>query len=371
MLYKSENPHGGGVYGRKIKLDFSVNTNPLGTPPAAIRAVVESTERLCQYPDPHCGALVSALAEREGVPEECVQCGGGAAELIFSYCLALRPRRALELAPTFSEYSAALEAAGCRVERCPLLEENGFAVTDTLLEVLAESDCDTVFLCNPNNPTGRLIEPNLLEEILRLCRRRGIRLFVDECFLDLSDGWETSSLKKYVLEYNNIFILKAFTKTYGMAGLRLGYCLSGDQALLSAMSRLVQPWNVSLPAQAAGVAALGERRFLEEARALIRRERPRLRDGLEKLGFTVCPSQANYLLFKSSRDIFHPLLEQGILLRDCSNYRGLGPGWYRTAVKLPEENQALIQAMGDCLCGGCAALGGAGAARAVVGPQAQ
>ena len=115
MLYKSENPHGGGVYGRTIKLDFSVNTNPLGTPPAAIRAVVESAGLLCQYPDPNCGALVSALAEREGVPEACVLCGGGAAELIFSYCLAVRPRRALELAPTFSEYAAALEAAWCQV----------------------------------------------------------------------------------------------------------------------------------------------------------------------------------------------------------------------------------------------------------------
>lgn len=347
MLYKSENPHGGGVYGRTIKLDFSVNTNPLGTPPAAIRAVVESAGLLCQYPDPGCGALVSALAEREGVPEACVLCGGGAAELIFSYCLAVRPRRALELAPTFSEYAAALEAAGCQVERHPLRAEEGFAATDALLEVLSDADWDAVFLCNPNNPTGQLLDPALLEEVFRRCRRRGIRLFVDECFLDLSDGWANRSLKKYILEYNGIFILRAFTKTYGMAGLRLGYCLSGDGALLSAMSRLTQPWNVSLPAQAAGAAALGEEAFLAEARALIGRERPRLRGELEKLGFTVCPSQANYLLFWSPKDIFQPLLERGILIRDCSNYRGLGPGWYRAAVKLPEENLSFIQALGE------------------------
>ena len=233
------------------------------------------------------------------------------------------------------------------MERHPLQAEEGFAATDALLEVLSETDWDAVFLCNPNNPTGQLLDPALLEEVLRLCRRRGIRLFVDECFLDLSDGWANRSLKKYILEYNGIFILRAFTKTYGMAGLRLGYCLSGDGALLSAMSRLTQPWNVSLPAQAAGAAALGEEAFLAEARALIGRERPRLGGELEKLGFTVCPSQANYLLFWSPKGIFQPLLERGILIRDCSNYRGLGPGWYRAAVKLPEENLSFIQALGE------------------------
>ena len=201
MLYKSENPHGGGVYGRAVDLDFSVNTNPLGTPPAVVRAVEESARLLCRYPDPHCRALVPALSESEGVPEEYILCGNGAAELIFSFCLAARPRSALELAPTFSEYAAALAAAGSRVERFPLEEGAGFAVTEGILEALEGTDCEAVFLCNPNNPTGRLIAPDLLEEICRVCRRRGLRLFVDECFLELSDGGRERSLKKYLPEY--------------------------------------------------------------------------------------------------------------------------------------------------------------------------
>ena len=141
------------------------------------------------------------------------------------------------------------------------------------------------------------MDPALLREVLALCRERETRLFVDECFLDLSGGAETGSLKPFLAQYPGLFILKAFTKNYAMAGLRLGCGLTADGDLLTAMGRLSQPWNVSLPAQAAGLTALEEREFLERARQLIVRERSYLRRGLERLGLEVCPSQANYLLF--------------------------------------------------------------------------
>ncbi len=347
MLYQAANPHGGDLYGRAVTLDFSVNTNPLGTPPAAVKAVEEAARRLCQYPDPYCRELTAALAGHEGVPEEFILCGCGAAELIYAYCGAVKADRALLTAPTFSEYAAALEAAGGAAAYVPLPEAEGFAVTEAFLEVLEKTACQTVFLCSPNNPTGRLIAPELLEKICRTCGERGIRLFVDECFLELSDGGRAASLAGRLAEFPGLFLLRAFTKTYGMAGLRLGYCLCGDGALLAEMSRRVQPWNVSLPAQAAGTAALEDGGFLEAARRLIQEERPRLAAGLEELGFTVCPSQANYLLLKSPIPLHGPLLERGILIRDCANYRGLGPGWYRAAVKRPEENRLLLSALAE------------------------
>ena len=335
MLYQANNPHGGDIYGRLVTLDVSVNTNPLGPPPGVVRAVVDAAQLLDRYPDPHCRRLVAALADREGVPEEAVLCGAGAAELIFSFCAALRPRTALELAPTFSEYAAALAAAGCRVERCALEEEQGFALTEKLLEELERKSCEVVFLCNPNNPTGRLIPPALLESILALCERRGGWLFVDECFLELSDGGRGTSLAPLLRPGRRLFLLRAFTKSYAMAGLRLGYCLCGEGALLERMGRQTQPWNVSVPAQAAGLAALGEEAYL--------------REGLEALGLTVCSSQANYLLVKSPAELSGPLLDRGILIRDCANYRGLGPGWYRTAVRRREENRTLLKALGEIL----------------------
>lgn len=347
MLYQSANPHGGDLYGQNIELDFSVNTNPLGTPDPVVRAVVEAAGMLCRYPDPQCRELTAALAEYEDVPQAYILCGCGAAELIYAYCGAVRAGRALMTAPTFSEYGAALAAAGREMDRFALKEVSGFAVSEDFLEEIEKTTCKVVFLCNPNNPTGQLIAPALLREICEICGRRGISLFVDECFLELSDGGQEASLSKWLEKFPGLFILKAFTKSYGMAALRLGYCLCGDRELLAAMSRRVQPWNVSLPAQMAGVAALKETAFLEKARTLIQTERPVLAGELEKLGFLVYPSQGNYLLFRSERPLFRPLLERGILIRDCGNYRGLGDGFYRTAVKMPWENQKLLAALGE------------------------
>lgn len=349
MLYQTKNPHGGDRYGRQIKLDFSVNTNPLGVPDGVARAVADTAAQLDRYPDPECRALVSALARREGVGEDRILCGCGAAELIYAYCAAVKPRRVLELAPTFSEYAAALEASGCAVERWQLKRSNGFQPWPDILEHLEYADYDGVFLCNPNNPTGQLLEGKFLIQLLGVCRRRGLRLFLDECFLDLSDGGEAYSLVPRLEENPGLFILKAFTKTYAMAGLRLGYCLTADRELLRRMSDLTQPWNVSLPAQAAGMAALEERAYLEEAKGLIRRERAYLEAGLEKMDLWSCPSRANYLLFYSERPLYAPLLERGILIRDCSNYHGLGRGWYRAAVRPHEENRLLLEALAEIL----------------------
>ena len=347
MLYQTENPHGGDLYGRTVSLDFSANTNPLGTPPAVRQAVIDAAELLNQYPDPYCRALVAALADFEQVPESWILCGCGAAELIFSFCAAVKPRRALELAPTFSEYATALEAMGAAVGRYPLEAVNDFSLTDDFLSFLGAGQWDALFLCNPNNPTGQTIPHPLLEEILDLCQKKRMRLFVDECFLDLTDGGRDLSLKPFLRDHPELFILKAFTKSYGMAGLRLGYCLSADSELLRAMGRTVQPWNVSLPAQAAGVAALGEREFLRRTRAVIHEERAWLQEHLAELGLRVFPSQANYLLVKGPAHLCEKLLERGILARSCANYHGLGPEYLRLAVKRHEENETLIAILQD------------------------
>lgn len=349
MLYQTINPHGGDLYTQPIRLDFSANTNPFGTPESVRRAVIEAADMLNQYPDPYCRELVEALADFEDVPREYILCGCGAAELIFSFCTAIKPKKALELAPTFSEYSAALEAVGCEVERYLLSRENDFLLTENFLEILQDSDCEVIFLCNPNNPTGQIIEPGLLEKIVKICAERGIRLFLDECFLDLSDQGRDLSMKGMLETYHSLFILKAFTKSYGMAGLRLGYCLSADEGLLMAMGRSAQPWNVSLPAQKAGVAALRETQFLEKTREEIQTQRRWLQARFKEMGFYVCPAQANYLLLYHTVPMVERLLKQDILVRDCSNYHGLEQGWLRVAVRKEEENRILIDTVRNIL----------------------
>ena len=152
-------------------------------------------------------------------------------------------------------------------------------------------------------------------------------------------------MKGHLAQCPNLFILKAFTKNYGMAGLRLGYCLCSDRTLLERMTKMTQVWNVSTPAQEAGIAALEEREFLVRGKAIVLEERKRLAEALAQLGLTVFRSDANYILFYTPAEIEEPLVEKGILIRNCSNYHGLGNGWYRIAVKRKEENEILISAL--------------------------
>lgn len=343
MLYKTINPHGGDVYKEPIRLDYSANTNPFGTPEGVKKAICGMIDKMYHYPDPYCRELVEKIAETENIPSDYILCGNGAAELIYSYFEAALPKKVAETAPTFSEYSAAAENAGSTVVRYYLSKDNDFELDGGILDFLAKEKPDVLAICNPNNPTGRLAKPLLMENILLYCHQNNIRLFVDECFLDLTENGD--SMKRYLSSFSNLFILKAFTKNYGMAGIRLGYCMCGDTTLLKKMSQKVQPWNVSSFAQKAGVAALSEHHFLEEARKYIINERKWLLESLKKFEFFVCPSDANYLLFYGKEDLDVLLMKKGIAVRNCSNYYGLGSGWFRIAVRTREENEKLICAI--------------------------
>lgn len=349
MLYSTPNPHGGDLYSRKICLDFSANINPYGTPEAVKQAVIDSVSDLRHYPDPYCRELVTAISEFEGVGKEKILCGNGAAELIFSFCRSLGPKKALILDPCFSEYETALRASACEVAHFALKKETDFQLKRDFLPVLERFDGEALMLCNPNNPTGQVISREMLEEILTVCKRRKIFLFIDECFLDLTDGGDRLTMKPYLETHQNLFLLKAFTKSYGMAGLRLGYCLCGNAPLLRTMGQTVQPWNVSVPAQKAGVAALKQTAFLEKAKKTIREQREALTEGLRELGLRVIGSHTNYILFYFDRELREPLLEKGIQIRSCANYPGLEAGWYRIAVKLPLENETLLTAFKEIL----------------------
>ena len=355
MTALKESTHGGDLVSARVLwagevLDFSANLNPLGMPEGVRRAAAEGVEEAVHYPDPLCRALSAAIARRDGVAPGQVLCGNGAADLVFRLAFSEGPRRALVTAPAFSEYEAAVSAAGCTVVRHILDRARNFDLTGAVLDELTP-ELDLAFFCTPNNPTGRVIDRGLLEAILEKSRAAGVRLVVDECFLALSDGGEAAGLAGYLEPYPNLLLLRAFTKSYAMPGLRLGYCLSADGALLDRLSRCAQPWSVSAPAQAAGLAAAAEPSHPRLARALIARERSRLMRALEGLGLEVIPSAANYLLFRAPgiTDLRERLLRRGVLIRSCADYPGLGEDDYRIAVRLQEENEQLIRAMKEAL----------------------
>lgn len=350
--------HGGDIYSAKEKgnggafLDFSANINPLGLPPAVKNAVALGLGNCIHYPDPLCRELIRDLARYETVKEENIICGNGAADLIFRLVVAKMPYKAMVLAPTFAEYEKSLESVGCIVKHHYLKEENDFRLGEDLLFSLNES-IEMLFLCNPNNPTGKLIDPSLLRRILARCKEYNIFMVLDECFVDFLEEPEKNTLKDFIEDYDNLFILKAFTKNFAMPGLRLGYGMCSNRILLDTLFETGQPWSVSLPAQLAGVQALKETAYLEEARELIFEEKVYLQKELNHLGFTVFSSAANYIFFKlpeekdayDSQDFKTLLQKKNILVRSCSNYKGLTQEYFRIAVKLHNENEQLVKAL--------------------------
>ena len=344
--------HGGDIYRHPDVLDYSANINPLGTPPGVIRAAKDSMERVCHYPDACQEKLKQALAEYEQVPVEWLICGNGAAELIFALVQAVKPKRALVLAPTFAEYAQALEAVGCEVNREILKKEDGFTLQDRILDRLQKEDLQMVFLCNPNNPTGILMDPKLLRKIVTLCEKRQIYLVVDECFIDFAENAATASILADTKRWRTLFILRSLTKMHAIPGIRIGYAVTSDMEFLEKMEQSRQPWSVSIPAQVAGMASLKEGMRVKRTCDFTNRERIWMENELNKLGITHYPSDANFILMRSGINLYEKLKKQKILIRDCSNYKGLGEGYYRVCMRQRGDNQKLIDALGEILYAG-------------------
>lgn len=348
--------HGGDIYRNSVDCDFSINLNPLGMPDAVGAALKRSIERWDRYPDPCCQQLTEAIARSCQVRPEMILCGNGAADLIFQAVLAERPQKALVLSPSFSEYERALQAFNCQIHVFPLKEEEGFVPDmDRLTEAVADRSgkkVDMVFFCNPNNPSGIAVERERVERLAAVCLKHQVRLILDECFCEFLEKPEQITMMGQTEAYPNLLILRAFTKTYSMAGLRLGFAVCSDEKLLNMMAALRQPWSVSLPAQEAGVAALSiPETYLEKTRRLLKEERPFLKRGLEELGYRVFDSMSNFLLFydpqEDGRSLWEYCRHRRILIRDCRNFSGLGPGYYRICIRTREENSRLLEILGE------------------------
>ena len=256
----------------------------------------------------------------------------------------------LTFAPYFPEYGPYVEGTGAHLRvvppQAPAFQPNLEAFEQMLTEKVT-----CVLINTPNNPTGRLVDGALLRAAAEQCRAVGAVLAVDECFLPLSDG-AGPGLAPCLAEHPNLLLLRAFTKSYAMAGLRLGYALSANGGLLERMAAAGPPWSVSTPAQAAGLAALEQcPDWPEKARTLLASERPALSDGLAALGLEVVPGQANYLLFRAAgaADLKERMLMRGVLIRSCANYHGLGNDWYRVCVGQAEQNRRLLAALKEVL----------------------
>ena len=388
--------HGGNIenyiarYGTE-PLDFSASINPFGLSDHIKAALLASLDKADRYPDPECRLLRRSLADyyrqtAAGTDSNMMfepgnfLPGNGAADLIYRIAYGLRPKKALLLSPGFSEYESALSAAGCDTVFYTLHEDTGLRIGEDILDYIDPS-IDLVMIAEPNNPTGLTAGRELLVMILQKCKESDAVLVVDESFLDFcypyqSTDIKTESVKKsdacnllsdpdgYRIlnpdsmlsnrirpdEADHLLVVRSLTKICAIAGIRLGFAYSANQALLATVRQAGAPWSVSTPAQAAGQAAVSESFLPFTQLAMISSERARVMYKLRELDMLVLPGEANFLLFYCKRhDLAERLARQGILIRSCQNFRSLGEGWFRIAIRLPDENFRLLQAMENTL----------------------
>lgn len=333
--------HGGDIYRNTVHTDLSVNLNPEGTPAPLTEAAGEGIRLASVYPDTEQEAVRSAIAAADGVNMECVFAGNGASELILASVRAVNPKTALLIEPCFSGYRRALESLpSCEIREMFLREEEDFMLTDEIIKFMS-GGADMVFITDPWNPTGRRIGGRLLMRILEEALRKHIYVLLDQSFYLLSEGIkgdpdpESSDL---IDRYDNLIIIRSYTKLFSLPGIRMGYVLSCAENV-NAIRRQLPEWNlssVSASVMKAGAEYLMKMRddgIMFPDTAMIAGRRAALADGLRAGGYRVYPSDTVYLLFRAEEDLGERLLEKGILIRDCSDYRGLGKGFFRVAVK--------------------------------------
>lgn len=352
--------HGGDVHaaareiGRPVKdlLDFSASINPLGPSPLTRRAMVAALAEVVHYPDPTCAALRDALAKRHDLPADWLLIGNGSSELIYLLVQALPIRRALVIGPTFSEYGAAVAATGGLVrpinaERADLYRpplDRAMATIRAEGRTAGRPRLDALFLCNPNSPTGRAADREAVLRLARAAGRRGIWTVVDEAFVDYC---EDRSVLPRLREAPRLLVLRSLTKFHALPGLRVGYLAAGPR-LVKRLARRQPPWSVNGPAQAAALAALGDRAHEARSLAAALQERERLARGLARLpGLTVFPSEANFLLVElpagaTASRLAASLRREGLLIRDCSAVPGLNDRTVRLAVRRGGQNRRLL-----------------------------
>lgn len=331
--------HGGDVYRNEVRLDFSVNLNPIDMPSEVTEAMLAGLSEIHQYPDASQQKLRERIAAFEGTATENIVCGNGASELLMAAVHAVMPKKALITAPCYAGYAVALDVSDTEITEYILDESKGFAVDEGILDHITD-DTDMVFIADPNNPNGRLIDPELKRKISERCELCDAVLVIDECFYPLTEaGIRQNAVTGKALH------LRAFTKTFAIPGIRLGYMLSSDTDLLDAIRKHLPEWNVSRIAERTGEAAadvLLRSDYLEKSVRLISEERKYLAGELESLGIRVYESDTNYMLIRSRADLYDKLLERGILIRRCSNFSGLDETFFRIAVRTHADNEELI-----------------------------
>ena len=341
--------HGGDIYTykemfKREALDYSANINPLGMPRGVKEALIESIDSWANYPDPLCRKLKYDLAENEKVDNEYIILGNGAADIIFRLVYALKPKKAIVLAPTFSEYEEALTSVECKVQYHYLKEEDGFLLRDDFIECISD-EIDMVFICNPNNPTGHVISS---EDIIFILESfKDTLVVVDEAYYEFYG----QSMIGYIEMYKNLVVTRTLSKAWGLAALRIGFLIANKE-LIKSLNLSKVPYNLNTFSQLVGCIVLRHpERILKNVEEIVH-ERERLYKRLNEIQknsndeIKFYKSKSNFIFgrTKNKEKLKKALEDKGILIRYFEDDS------FRISVGSPLENDFIVNIIGNNMC---------------------
>ena len=355
--------HGGNIYEIEEQwgipkgelIDYSANINPLGVPLEIREMIHQQVDALINYPDPNYNDLKVAISSFYKIEKDDIILGNGAAEVIHSYIKALKPQKCLTIQPTFSEYQESLEQVGAEFQEIYLREEDNFQLSIENVISSIDYTIDLIILCNPNNPTSTLISKPDLLRLIRHCSDNNVYIMIDEAFMDFVDEEGSITLLKDYGNYHNLFIVRAFTKFFGIPGLRLGFGVSSNKTIISKLKRSSLPWNINTFASSFGI-MLSDNQYISETYRWMREEKLYFVNSLKNIhSLKVFNPEANFILIKIMEDglstamLKKRLLQYKILIRECSNFKGLNDKFFRIAIKDSSTNEYFLKAIGECL----------------------
>lgn len=353
--------HGGNMQALAVELgfqaedclDFSANINPLGLSPNVRATLLQQLDQIVTYPDVSYSKTKQALAQFHACGSRQILLANGAVELFYELARYVKPNQLLVLSPTFMEYEKAFTQEGAKVLYHVLAQPDytwDFQAIRQDLDRLAAGDM--VLLCNPNNPTGTVVPVEVLREVASYLDNRGVWLVVDEAFVDFLEDEENYSFIPHLPAFSNVVVVRSLTKFYAIPGLRLGYGLSGNEALVAAMEERRPPWMVNSLAASLVPVLLTDRTYRQQTLDWLRSERAFLYQSLRQFdALKVSKPSVNYIFFeyKGDCDLREALRREKIFIRSCQNYHHLSNRHYRIGIRTREENLRLLAALSGVL----------------------
>lgn len=350
--------HGGNIYKLKREagievIDYSANINPFGLSDKLKKGIVDNLCVLEKYPDPEYISMKKTIADYNGVEIDNIVVGNGATEIMFLYAKCLKPKKVLIVSPTFAEYERALKSTDCHVEYFQLREDEEFILNIPKLKETLDKTYDLLVVCNPNNPTGKFIKKDILDDLAKFCLTKDTKILLDEAFIEFVEG----NLSESILEYKNenVFIVRALTKFFAIPGLRLGYGITFDSELKEKIESCREPWSVNAIAELATKILLEDGEYIEKSENWIRTEKEYMYKELCKIeGIKPYKTESNFILVKLTNgmkveEFRKKMISLGVLVRNASNFNYLDNSYFRLAIKARENNRMVLRCVEDAI----------------------